>query len=124
MPMPRMPGRTESGATGTGALALLLSAALAVVFSVGAARAGGAAATRARADGVADLVALAAVVDPSSGADRVARANDATLVEVTARADGDTTARIRRAGVVAAATARPSAPGSRARRGPAVGSRP
>lgn len=119
-----MTARTESGGAGTGAAGLLFVAALAVVFSVGAARAGAAAAMRARADGVADLAALAAVVDPGSGADRVARANGAAVVAVATRPDGGATVRVRLEGTDGEASARPAGDGSRARRGPAVGSRP
>lgn len=104
-----MATRTESGAAGLGAMLLVAVTGVALAFASGATRAGGAASARARADAAADLVALAAVVDPASGAGRVARANGATVVRVDDRLGGGLTVQVRRGGVVGEATARPAA---------------
>ena len=104
---------TERGERGV-ATVLVVPVALAVtaVCLLGTARVGAAALGRARADGVADLSALAAVIGGPAGAARVAQANGGRVVSV--RGGSDTrTVTVEVDGVVAVAAAAPVAAGGR-----------
>jgi hypothetical protein len=110
------PPRTERTGRARGergaATLLVLPAALALcaVLLGATARLGAAATVRARADAVADLVALAAVTGDRVGAEEVATANGGRLLEL--REDGpDRTASVDVGGVRGSATAAPAGPG-------------
>jgi hypothetical protein len=79
--------------------------AVAALASTGVARLGEATAGRARADAVADLVALAAVDGGEPAGRAVARANGATVVRMAPTASGATSVRIALEGVHARAAA-------------------
>lgn len=82
--------------------ALLLLASMLVL---GAAKLGSAVVSRARADSIADVVALAAVPGGRGGATAVAAANGASIVNHQVRADGSTMIEIRLGQVSAKAAA-------------------
>ncbi|MGB6059517.1 MAG: hypothetical protein WBF71_14765 [Microthrixaceae bacterium] len=85
------------------AVVLLIAAAL----ILGSARLGTAVVARARADSVADMVALAAVPGGREGACAVAAANGAQLVRHVGRADGSIMVEVRMGAVAAVAAAAP-----------------
>ena len=98
----------EEGAAGVLVAALLGVTALLVL---GLGRLDGAAVERARADAVADLVALAAVTGGADGAQRVATADDATVVHLDGSASGRRTVTVQTGSVTAVASAAPSPAG-------------
>lgn len=79
---PADPGRIRfgRGQRGTATLVVLAALALCAVMTLVVAQLGVAATGRARADAVADLVALAGVVDGRATAERVGAANSASVV--------------------------------------------
>lgn len=94
--------RTESGSASLPALAVLVVVA---AMTAGLARVGEAAVTRARADAVADVTALAAVSGGEPVAARVADSSGAVLVEHRVRRDGSVVVVVRSGAVEAVAAA-------------------
>lgn len=99
---------SEEGAAGVLVAALLGVTALLVL---GLGRLGGAAVERARADAVADLVALAAVTGDVDGASSVAAADGATVIRLDAETTGRRSVTVQVASVTAVAAAAPAPDG-------------
>lgn len=120
---PRTTGRERAAVTPLIAAALVVAA----LTAGGIARIGGAVLHRARADAVADLVALGGVTGGPSGARAVASADGAELLALYVR--GDTTVvEVRVSGVRSVAAARPlsasALPTHRPLQGVGIGSPP
>jgi hypothetical protein len=96
-----------------GAVTVLVAALLAVtaLLALGLGRLGAAAVDRARADAVADLVALAAVTADEEGARRVAAASAATVVHLEGQPAGRRTVTVRIGRTTAVAAAAPDTDG-------------
>lgn len=99
--------RRAGGERGSAVLLVPVALALCVAMLLGVARLGDGAVRRARADGVADLVALAGAVDGPRAAEAVAAANGAELLG-TSRVGEAVRVEVRVEGLAARAAARPT----------------